>query len=150
MSPGRSVSTLSTMIAPLAGGILIGLAATLRLWADGRAAGVSGALAGTLARGPEGRTPHARFLLGLVAAGGVLSLLGVPLAQGILPRSDAAMAASGLLVGMGARLAGGCTSGHGVCGLSRLSPRSLLAILIFMASGALSVVLTRALAGGRL
>lgn len=147
-----SVTTPSLAVScrALLGGALIGLAATLRLWGDGRTAGISGAMAGVLVRDREGRGSHIRFLLGLVSAGVLLALLRVPFADGALPRSDAAMAAAGLLVGLGARLAGGCTSGHGVCGLSRLSARSLLAVLVFILSGAVSVLMARTLAGGRL
>ena len=126
----------------LAGGALIGLAAALFVLFNGRIAGISGLLGSLLARGGEGRGEKALFLLGLVLApllwqvfaalpaiefqGGWLSLL-----------------LAGLLVGVGTRYGAGCTSGHGVCGISRLSPRSLVATLAFMASGFATVYVLR-------
>lgn len=148
--PRMHEPTLAMAGRALCGGAVIGLAATLRLWGDGRTAGVSGAVVGALSKDSSARGPHTRFLFGLVSAGVLLALLRIPFNEGSLPRSDAAMAAAGILVGLGARLAGGCTSGHGVCGLSRLRARSLVAVLVFIAAGALSVLLSRTLAGGRL
>ena len=126
----------------LAGGALIGLAAALFVLFNGRIAGISGLLGSLLARGGEGRGEKALFLLGLLLApllwqvfaalpaiefqGGWLSLL-----------------LAGLLVGVGTRYGAGCTSGHGVCGISRLSPRSLVATLAFMASGFATVYVLR-------
>jgi uncharacterized membrane protein YedE/YeeE len=123
-----------TPFASLAGGALIGLSAAVFVLFNGRIAGVSGILGGLLRRAPGDLAWRAAFLLGLVLA---------PLAYAVflpLPavRDDAGsgtLVAAGLLVGLGTRYGSGCTSGHGVCGLSRLSPRSLVATLSFMAAG---------------
>lgn len=131
----------------LAGGAIIGLAATLFLYFNGRVAGVSG-ITGGLVGGAEGRPWRLAFLGGLLAGGLLLKWLR-PEAFGALPvRSPALLVAAGLLVGYGTRLANGCTSGHGVCGLSRGSLRSLAATLTFMATGAGTVLVTRHLLGG--
>jgi len=118
----------------LAGGVLIGLAATLLLWLNGRVAGVSGILAGVLFPRPGEVAWRVAFLAGLVAAGAA----AIALLPGIAtPRTGfppLALVAAGLLVGFGASLGNGCTSGHGVCGLGRLSTRSLVAVLTFMAT----------------
>jgi len=125
----------------LAGGALIGLSAAMLLVLNGRVAGVSGALAGLLAPDADDRAWRGLFALGLLA-GGVASaaLLAAPFSTAgtSVPRALAA----GVLVGVGARLANGCTSGHGVCGVSRLSARSLAATVTFIATGALTVFFT--------
>ncbi len=131
----------------LAGGALIGLAAALFVLLNGRIAGISGLLGGLLERHTEGRAEKALFVLGLVLA---------PLAWGLfaqLPEPDFQVGwlgtlVAGLLVGIGTRYGSGCTSGHGVCGLSRLSPRSLAATLAFMAAGFATVFALRHLFGG--
>lgn len=131
----------------LAGGALIGLAAALFALANGRIAGISGLLGSLLQAGGEGRGEKALFLLGLLLA---------PLLWGLfaaLPRVELqsgglGLVVAGLLVGIGSRYGSGCTSGHGVCGLARLSPRSLLATLCFMASGFATVFVLRHLPGG--
>ncbi len=126
----------------LVGGLLIGLAATLLVLLDGRIAGVSGILGGLLRPTRGDLAWRAAFVLGLVAAPALWLLVGaLP-----TPRIDAGagtLAASGLLVGIGTRYGGGCTSGHGVCGLSRLSLRSLVATLTFMGTGFLTVLVLR-------
>lgn len=131
----------------LAGGALIGLAASLFALLNGRVAGISGLLGSLLQRGAEGRGEKAAFLLGLLLAP---SLWGVFAA---LPPIDfeadsLGLIVAGLLVGIGTRYGSGCTSGHGVCGISRLSPRSLLATLCFMATGFATVFVLRHLLGG--
>jgi uncharacterized membrane protein YedE/YeeE len=120
----------------LIGGALIGAAATLYWVANGRVAGVSGVLAGAL-RGGRDRGERILFLVGLVVAGAVTTLAR----GGAVVSSQAAtpLLLAGALVGFGTRLGGGCTSGHGVCGLSRFSVRSLVATLTFMALGAATV-----------
>ncbi|MCE4555353.1 YeeE/YedE family protein [Pelomonas cellulosilytica] len=135
-----------TPLASLAGGLLIGVAAALFVLLNGRIAGISGVLGGLFR--PVGGDIGWRlaFLLGLIAA---------PLAYGLftvvpLPRIDAgwgALVLAGLLVGVGTRYGAGCTSGHGVCGLSRLSPRSLVATLAFMGAGFVTVFVLRHLLG---
>lgn len=131
-----------TPYSALAGGALIGLAASVLLVGYGRISGISG-IAGQLLLGKSGdRAWRVAFLAGLLLAG----LAAARLAPGALqasPRSLAVVAGAGLLVGIGTRLGSGCTSGHGVCGLARLSPRSLVATLVFMASGMLTVFVTR-------
>lgn len=128
----------------LAGGILLGLASAAFILLNGRVLGISGILGGLLIprRGDAGW--RVAFLLGLLAAPFVLSLA----APGLLraPTIDAgtlSLVAAGLLVGFGTRYGSGCTSGHGVCGLSRLSPRSLVATLAFMAAGFATVFVIR-------
>jgi uncharacterized membrane protein YedE/YeeE len=132
----------------LAGGALIGLAASALLLLGGRIAGVSGIFGGLL-RPERGETLwRAAFVAGLILAGVVsLGLRGGALGAG-LPRSLAAVGLGGFLVGLGTRLANGCTSGHGICGLSRFSKRSIAATLTFMASGAATVLVVRHALGG--
>jgi uncharacterized membrane protein YedE/YeeE len=116
----------------LAGGVLIGLAATLLLWLNGRVAGVSGIVNGVIFPGRGDVAWRAAFLIGLIAAAG-LYMAVAPGAS--LPRTDysrAGLIVAGVLVGFGTRMGNGCTSGHGVCGLARLSLRSVVAVLTFM------------------
>jgi uncharacterized membrane protein YedE/YeeE len=138
------IATSFTPIASLIGGALIGLAAVLLMWAKGRIAGVSG-IAARLFPPYEDREFAGRlaFVAGLVAAP-VL----VHLATGSLPAQTIAagtplLIVAGLLTGFGSVWGNGCTSGHGVCGLSRLSVRSLVATITFMATGVATVVLMR-------
>ena len=134
--------TLSYLVA-LAGGVLIGLSATLLLLLDGRIAGMSGILGGTLFPRRGDVSWRVMFLLGLVVAA-ALYMAFVPGAP--LPRSDfprAGLVIAGLLVGFGTRMGNGCTSGHGVCGLGRLSMRSLAAVLTFMATAVATTYVTR-------
>lgn len=126
----------------LAGGILIGLSASLLLIGSGRVAGISGLVAGLIAPAAgEGRW-RAMFLGGLVASGLVVHFLW-PQAIGQTPRGLTSVAVAGLFVGVGTRLGGGCTSGHGVCGMSRASPRSLVATIVFIATGVITTTLVR-------
>ena len=130
-----------TPFSSLAGGILIGLSASLLLITHGRIAGISGVLGGTLA----GRDLAWRllFLAGLIG-GGVVATLARPQSFPVAHSySTPSVIAAGLLVGFGTRLGNGCTSGHGVCGIGRVSPRSLLATLTFIATGAATVYLVR-------
>jgi uncharacterized membrane protein YedE/YeeE len=132
--------------ASLAGGVLIGLAAALLLLFNGRIAGISGILGGLL-EWPRGDVAwRVAFLLGLIGAPLVYSLIS-PLPAAQVDASAATLVAAGLLVGVGARYGGGCTSGHGVCGLSRRSPRSVVATIAFMAAGFVTVFIVRHLVG---
>lgn len=118
----------------LLGGLIIGLASALFLLANGRIAGISGILGGLLRPKTDDVVWRVAFLLGLIVAPAVLSLFIAPLTPTI-EAGPTTLIIAGLLVGIGTRYGGGCTSGHGVCGLSRLSPRSLIATLAFMGSG---------------
>ena len=139
---------MNTYLLPLTGGVLLGLAAIWLLFSLGRVAGISGIAWGAL-WGPE-RGWRWLFLLGLLCGGAVThNLIGHP----IPTESNAPLwliACSGLLVGMGTRMGGGCTSGHGVCGLGRQSPRSLLDTVIFMGMGILTVFVVQNATGGLL
>ena len=135
-----------TPLASTLGGVLVGLAASLLLVLNGRVAGVSGILAGVL-RPKQGELGwRLLFVLGLLSGGAVLAILRPALLQPT-PRGLATTAIAGALVGIGSRLAGGCTSGHGICGVGRLSKRSLVATLVFIATGAATVFATVHLAG---
>jgi uncharacterized membrane protein YedE/YeeE len=129
-----------TPLSALAGGVLIGLASVWLLASNGRIAGISGILHGLFAQPPGDRGWRMAFLAGLLAAG-FLWLLFSPVSTS--ESSLGAMALAGVLVGFGTRLGGGCTSGHGVCGLGRLSLRSLVAVIVFMAAGMLCVFVVR-------
>ena len=130
----------------LFGGVLIGLSALMVLGLLGRIAGISGIAWGAM-RPDKGRLSdrswRAAFVAGLVAAPVALGALGMgPIAHDV-PDATVAMIAAGLLVGIGTILGSGCTSGHGVCGLARLSPRSMVAVPVFMAAAALTVFVIR-------
>ena len=132
--------------ASLAGGALIGLSAALLIVLLGRVAGISG-MAGALLQLPTWSSLQQwgwrlAFMLGLVAAPLVWQIFA-PLPAMQMPSNPLVIIAAGLLVGFGTRMGSGCTSGHGVCGLSRLSMRSLAATLAFMASGAATVFVVR-------
>lgn len=139
-----------TPFASLLGGALMGLAASMLLLFSGRVAGISGVAGGLFRPSAGDLSWRVLFIAGLVAGGAVLLLVNPEAFHVGIHRSFAALAVAGLLVGFGARLGSGCTSGHGVCGLSRLSRRSLVATLTFMATGALSVFVVVHLLGGRL
>ncbi len=120
------------------GGVLIGLAAVILFAGLGRIAGITGIIAGLLQRNRKDHLWRLCFLAGLVLAPLLVQLIArLPEVQ--LQSHWSVLALSGLLVGVGTRLANGCTSGHGVCGLSRLSIRSLVATLVFMGSGFITV-----------
>ncbi len=138
-----------TPLPALAGGALIGLSASLLLLTHGKIAGISGILGGLLARDDGERGTRLSFVVGLLAAGVVL-LVARPASFPSTPGAPlAVLALAGLLVGFGTRLGSGCTSGHGVCGVSRLSPRSLVATATFIAAGIATVWVTRSLGGAR-
>ena len=136
-----------TPVSALAGGLLIGTAAALLLWLNGRIAGVSNIINGMLAWKDGDILWRLLFLGGLVAgAGAYYAMFGhVPLGRPNFP--GWLLAAGGLLVGFGTSFGGGCTSGHGVCGLGRLSLRSLVATVIFLATGILTTFVVRHLFG---
>ena len=132
---------MNAWLAGFTGGALIGAAAVLLLWANGRIAGISGIANGIL-DGPRGeRAWRIAFLAGMMIAGAVVLHLGGRIA--LSPSSWPQLAVASLLVGYGTRLGGGCTSGHGVCGIGRLSRRSFAAVAIFMASAIATVYVLR-------
>jgi uncharacterized membrane protein YedE/YeeE len=138
--------TSFTPWASLAGGVLIGVAAAMFVLLNGRVAGISGVIGGLFKPAAGDVAWRVAFVLGLVAAPAVYALF----AQLPAPRIDAGLGAlllAGGLVGVGTRYGSGCTSGHGVCGLSRLSPRSLVATLAFMGAGFATVFVIRHLLG---
>lgn len=136
----------------LLGGALIGVSAALLLALNGRVVGVSGMLGGVLAPSAaraRGDVAWRLLALGGLVLAGVIAAYVAPEQLGRSPRSLPVLALAGLCVGVGTRLGNGCTSGHGVCGVSRLSPRSLIATATFIATGVLTVAALRALELGR-
>jgi uncharacterized membrane protein YedE/YeeE len=133
----------SSVVAALAGGALIGAAASALLRLNGRVAGISGILSGLLSRERQELPWRLLFVLGLLAGGGLFAVID-PVALAVeAPPSMGVTIAGGLLVGLGTRLSGGCTSGHGVCGISRLSLRSIAATMTFMVTAMVTVFLFR-------
>jgi len=130
----------------LAGGMLIGLAAAMFVLLNGRIAGISGVVGGLLKPVQGDVAWRAAFVLGLVGAPWVYALFAA-LPQPRIDASFGALVLAGLLVGVGTRYGSGCTSGHGVCGLARLSPRSLVATVTFMAAGFATVFVSRHVLG---
>ena len=137
-----------TPVSALIGGGLIGLAAVILMATLGRIAGISGIVSGAMVGERDGRFWRLAFVAGLILAPLVWTFFGgeTPQVEG-LP-GWAVLIGGGLLVGVGTGIGSGCTSGHGVCGISRLSPRSIAATLVFMAAGMGSVALLRPLVMG--
>ena len=136
-----------TPLTALSGGLLIGLSAAVLLLCNGRIAGISGIVGGLLQRYKAGDFAwRVAFVLGLVLAP-VLYRLFAELPESRIDAGWAMLVVAGVLVGFGSRLGSGCTSGHGVCGLSRLSPRSLVATSTFMTTGFVAVYVVRHLLG---
>ena len=136
-----------TPVSALAGGVLIGLAAAWLILANGRILGASGLLGGLIPPHAGDWPWRAQAILGLILASIVASFL-FQTPSPTIAAGPATLIVGGLLVGVGTRLANGCTSGHGVCGLARLSPRSLAATLAFMAAGFATVFVARHVLGG--
>lgn len=142
--------TMTAAILATIGGILIGLASLGLLYFNGRIAGISGIVGGLLQPNRGDILWRALFVVGLFT-GGLVLLLAYPSAfPSEVETSTLGLIAAGLLVGIGTRIGSGCTSGHGVCGMSRLSPRSFVATLTFMAAGAVTVFIVRVAFGGAL
>ena len=133
---------------PLSGGLLIGLSAALYLLLDGRIAGISGLVASAVGWTGAGVSPLGIGFMGGIIGGAGVAFAYIRHAELTISSSPLLLIAGGLLVGFGTRLGSGCTSGHGVCGLARLSPRSIVATGTFMAVAALTVFVTRHLIGG--
>lgn len=131
----------------LMGGAVIGLAATLLWLLSGRVAGISGIFGGLLRPASSEFSWRAMFVLGLIGSGALYVLVVPAGLSSELDRSALVISISGVLVGFGARLANGCTSGHGVCGLSAFRKRSLVSVLTFMATGAAVVFAVNQLGG---
>ncbi len=136
------------ILGPIAGGILIGLGASALMLFNGKIAGVSGIFGGLLSPKAGDFAWRAAFIAGIVVGGAALFLLNPDLFGVGVERSLPIIVLGGLLVGFGARLGSGCTSGHGVCGIARLGPRSIVATLTFMATGAVSAFVVNQILGG--
>ena len=139
-----------TPVSALIGGGLIGLASGMYLLLNGRIAGISGIIGGLFGRNGKGSAIFERlaFIIGLIAGPLVLmTTTSIPVSS-VVTSPMPVIVIGGLLVGFGTTLGSGCTSGHGICGLSRLSMRSLVATLSFMAAGFITVLFTRHLIGG--
>lgn len=139
-----------TPSASLIGGVLIGLGASMMLLLNGRVAGISGIFAGLVVPARGEFAWRALFVAGLFGSGVLMARLRPEAFANSLPRSTAALIAAGVLVGFGTRLANGCTSGHGLCGVSRFSRRSIAATATFMATGFATAFVIRHLFGGAL
>ena len=137
-----------TPVSALIGGCLIGAAVGLLLWLNGRIAGVSGVLGGLLRGKPGERAWRVAFLAGLVLGPLLHAAIASESSSIAVTTSVPLLIVGGLLVGFGTRLGNGCTSGHGVCGLARLSGRSLAATVSFFLTAALTVFVVRHLLGG--
>ena len=139
-----------TPIASLCGGVLIGLSASLLLLSDGKIAGISGIMGGLLHPGKNDTAWRVLFIFGLLTGGLLFQFLSPEVFTIGITRSTSTLMLAGLLVGFGTRLGNGCTSGHGVCGLSRFSPRSLVSTVTFIVTGVLTVYIINHLLGGAL
>jgi uncharacterized membrane protein YedE/YeeE len=137
-----------TPISALLGGALIGLSAALLMLLTGRIAGISGIFSGCLTLGASDRGWRLAFIAGLIAAPLLGALVQFPLSVPLMPKNWFVIITAGLLIGFGTRLGGGCTSGHGVCGIARLSARSIAATVIFMAAAMIAVFIMRHVIGG--
>ena len=130
---------MESILKALAGGAIIGTAVTLMLWLNGRVTGISGIINGALCRPRKDSLWRYTFLAGLLAGGGVLYAVNPAVFENTTARSLPEVAVAGILVGFGTVLGSGCTSGHGVCGISRWSIRSIVATIVFIASGVVAV-----------
>jgi uncharacterized protein len=139
--------TSFTPVAALIGGALIGLSAMLLMLLTGRIAGISGILGGCLTFSGTDQGWRLAFLGGLAASPLLAAIAGAPIVDPVMPSSWAVIIVAGLLVGVGTRIGGGCTSGHGICGIARLSPRSVVATIVFVAVAMIVVFVTRHLVG---
>ena len=131
------------MLMPLTGGVLIGISASLLLLFSGRIAGVSGIFGGMLFQQGKERAWRISFIAGLIAGGVLLYIINAEFFENSSGRGLLAVTIAGLLVGIGTRVGGGCTSGHGVCGIGRLSLRSIVATVTFVLAGMAIVVLVQ-------
>lgn len=135
--------TLAAYLPSLFGGIAIGLAAALMMVLNGRVAGVSGILSGLWRRTDAGPAASVAFVIGLALGPGLYALVYGRLPEISVVTSTPLLVIAGLLVGYGARMGSGCTSGHGVVGLARLSPRSIVAVAVFLTTAVGTVAIMR-------
>ena len=131
------------VLMPLTGGILIGISASMMLLFSARIAGVSGIFGGMLFQQGKERAWRLSFIAGLIAGGVLLYIINAEFFENSSGRGLLAVTVAGLLVGIGTRVGGGCTSGHGVCGIGRLSLRSIVATVTFVLAGMAIVVLVQ-------
>lgn len=141
------LATPFTPLSALAGGALIGLSAVILMAANGRIAGISNIAGGLIGPGGGDRGWRIAFLLGLAAAPVLYVAFAGPV-EAVVSAPLPVLIVAGLLVGIGTQLGSGCTSGHGVCGMSRLSPRGIAATLTFMGTAAATVFVVRHVLGG--
>lgn len=132
-----------TPLSAAVGGALIGLSAALLMLLTGRVAGISGILGGCLTRAASDRGWRLAFLGGLILAPITAMRVGYGVPLPVMPASWWVIVGAGLLVGIGTRVGSGCTSGHGICGVARLSPRSITATVVFTAAAIATVAITR-------
>jgi len=135
--------TMDMWLYPLVGGFLIGLAASLLLLLQGRIFGVTGIISGALFSGPVDRKWRLAVILGLMSGSALVYLVNPNMFNYSFNSSYLMMAVAGLLVGFGSQLGSGCTSGHGICGLPRLSMRSIVAVGTFMFTGIVTVYIVK-------
>ena len=131
------------VLMPLTGGILIGISASMMLLFSGRIAGVSGIFGGMLFQQGKERAWRLSFITGLIGGGILLYAINAEFFENSSGRGLLAVNIAGFLVGIGTRIGGGCTSGHGVCGIGRLSVRSIVATVTFVFAGMVAVVLLK-------
>jgi len=131
------------VLMPLTGGILIGIASSMMMLFSGNIAGVSGIFGGMLFQQGNERAWRLSFVAGLIAGGILLYILNAEFFENTSGRGLLAVTIAGLLVGIGTRVGGGCTSGHGVCGIGRLSGRSIVATVTFVVAGVAIVALVQ-------
>jgi uncharacterized membrane protein YedE/YeeE len=136
-------SIIYPAIYPVIGGALIGAAVTIMLLFNGRVTGISGIIASSLAKPTKDDTWRLTFLFGMILGGAVMHSIRPDLFVNLTGRSNGLVLAAGFLVGFGTVMGSGCTSGHGICGISRFSMRSFLATLVFMLTGILIVQVAR-------
>jgi uncharacterized protein len=137
-----------TPVSAAIGGVLIGLSAVLLMLFTGRIAGISGIFGGLITPQTSDRAWRMAFIVGLIAAPGIAAIGGYPVPMPQVPGSYITIIIGGFLVGFGARLGTGCTSGHGICGIARLSPRSIAATCVFTMAAIVVVALSRHVFGG--
>jgi uncharacterized membrane protein YedE/YeeE len=137
-----------TPVSAAIGGALIGLSSVLLMLLTGRIAGISGIFGGLLDSGSDDKGWRIAFITGLILAPLIAGWIGYGMPSPRMPASWTVIIVAGLLVGFGTRLGGGCTSGHGICGVARLSGRSIAATFIFMLAAIATVAITRHVFGG--